>query len=123
MKKQIIELIADSHNLALTAIKGRIDGAEGEFNYYYQRKDGKPSNILLVERVSMEFIRTMTELHEEGMLESQRTNFMIAAHDSGEFYNLKIARDTKRLYKKLKWLPILIVKGPNFNISRNHYKK
>lgn len=114
MKKKIIEVIFESHNLALLALKDRLEGATGDYNYYYPREDGKDSNILLVEGVSVEFLDAIRELHEEEILETIRTNPLIVAHDSGHYYRLKVALDVRRTYKKLRWLPVIIKKGPNF---------
>jgi hypothetical protein len=64
--------------------------------------------------VSKEFLDAIRELHEEGIIESEVTSAYIAAHDSGEFYQLPIAKNVNKIYKKERWLPVLIKKGPNF---------
>lgn len=114
MRNKIIEMIGECHDLALVALKNRVDGGKGEFLQHFVRADGNHSNILLVEGASADFLDAVGELMNEDILELVPMSPMLAAHDAGEFYDLPIAKDTKRIYKKTRWLPVLVRKGKKF---------
>lgn len=114
MKNKIIELLKEINNISLTALKKRLEGSKGEFNFFFPLKNIDCSNILLASEVSEEFINSINELIKDGKIIFKPTDPLVVSHDGGEIYTLPIARRNRpKAYTKIHWLPLMIMKGPN----------
>ena len=107
MKEEIINLLDRYGDTAITAVKNKIKNANGEHTYGLFNKDGSEMNVFLADEVSENFIQTIQELFDEGIIRMKVCNFLIHSFDGGDLYSEKIAKPNKT-YKSLRWLPITI---------------
>ena len=107
MKEQIIEAISRYGDIALTALKRRVKDTSGELVWDLGNKDGEARNVFVATDVNKEFIRSVNELMNEGIIEVTSCHPMIVSFDGGEIYDYKIAKSGKT-YKKMRWLPLVV---------------
>lgn len=114
MEKLIIELLRKENDLSVTSIPNRIEGAKGDYDFYFPAKGIENSNILLVAGVSKEFITAMANLITAKVLTFEQCSVFVVSFDGGDIYDLPIVKSHKLEYKTPHWLPLLIKKGVNF---------
>lgn len=114
MKNEILAAVNRAGDIALTAFKHHVPEAAGEYDFIFPAKGIENSNILLIGRVSEEFINTMNELITNQVLTFEPCSFFVVTADGGEIYDIPLVKTNKLSYKTLHWLPILIKRGKNF---------
>ncbi len=123
MKEKIIELIARTHDLALTAFKSYLPEIKGDYDYYFPAKDIPETNILLIAGVSDTFINALGELINEDVLTFAPCSILVVNFDGGEMYQLPLVEKPQFYFETVHWLPIIIKKGKNFSTVPTKDKK
>ncbi len=114
MKEQILKLIRQKTEFPLTAFRNQIPEITGGFDFIFPSKGVENSNILLMAKVSEEFILTMRDLISAQVLTFEPTDPLLVSFDGGEFYKLPLVKRRQPAYKSLHWLPLMIKRGKNF---------
>lgn len=112
MKSKILEIIGRENDLPITAFKKYMPEIIGDYEFHFQSKYVKKTNILLVSGVNQKFIDTMHELISKKLVMIEVVNHLVFAYDQSEMYDLPLAsiEKVKKGYKNLHWLPLLIKK-------------
>ena len=118
IKREIIKIVNQYYDRALTGflqLPELKDIAKGELDWFMVTKKGENSNILMLANVNKECIESFLELSNEGIIKILRTSPYVSMMD-GEVYTYPIAEKIM-VYKKTRWMPMVVTKGPNFKES------
>lgn len=114
MKERILELIQQRNEFPLNAFRSQIPEITGEFSFMFPSKGIENSNILLMAKVSEEFILVMRDLISSQVLTFVQIDPLLVSFDGGEFYKLPLVKRSQPAYKSLHWLPLMIKRGGKF---------
>tara|TARA_R110000823_G_scaffold266954_1_gene387016 strand:- start:221 stop:613 length:393 start_codon:yes stop_codon:yes gene_type:complete len=107
MKEDIIKVITRFGDISLNALKRKIKDSSGEFIWDLKNSDGSTKNVIVIADVNEKFIRSVTELINDDVINIKPCSPMIVYFDGGEVYNYEIAKPGKT-YKKTRWLPMVV---------------
>jgi hypothetical protein len=119
MKESIIKALNYHYDISLTSLKNKVEGCQGELNFFASTPQGESLNLLLVSGVSENFILSFNELLSEKIISIYPTNLLVVGWDGGEIYDLPIPKkiNKNKPFKKTHWFPVLVKQGENFPIS------
>lgn len=109
-----MRLIGQRVEFPLNAFRNKIPEITGEYDFIFPSKGVENSNILLMARVSEQFILTMRDLISAQVLTFEPADPLLVSLDGGEFYDIPLVKRRQPAYKSLHWLPLMIKRGRNF---------
>lgn len=114
MKDKIIELLKEHNEINLTDFKNLIPECSGIYAMYMPVVKGYNKNILLIDKVSKEFIETFNYLRDNKIIEILPANIMTYLFDNSPIYNLPLV-DSKNNRKQTHcWQPTKIKINNNY---------
>jgi|LakMenEpi03Aug12_release.lakeMendotaPanAssembly.Ray.scaffolds.fasta_scaffold898448_2 hypothetical protein len=116
MKESIIKALNYHYDISITALKNRVEGGEGNSNFFFSTPKGDSLNLLLVSGVSESFVSSFNELLSQKIISIYPTNLDVVGWDGGEIYDLPIPKkiNKNKPFKKTHWFPVLVKQGENF---------
>lgn len=85
---------------------------KGDLKWTLNDAQGRDTNIIILSDITSECIKAFQEMLYDEIIEMKPTTFLVAMTERA-VYDFEIAEKIK-VYKKDKWLPMLIKKGKSF---------
>lgn len=114
IKDYIVNWLNENEDITMNGLQGHEEFQEisfGDFSWTVD-KDGKETNIIMMNNISQECIDSIIELINGDIIKIQPTSLMVAMID-GNIFRVPIAKSI-RVYKTPRWIPMLIEKSKNF---------
>ena len=118
IKSKIVDVIERFGNKTLLGLMEFPDIKEMSFgNLEWElKKDGQDLNVIIITDVNKDFIVATKELIDSDIIDMKATDILNSTFD-GKVYEIPVA-ESLRVYKVKHWLPMIIIKGKNFNNYR-----